>query len=183
VYGKRDDFNFPIVNLPFICSNIPTAPAYGIYISQSIRYSGVCGSYQDFHDRWLLLTRKLLNQVKLKSSLRKFYGLHHDIVDRYGISVRNDHGYVPLVVNTSQSFPHSWLITGCVARVIRRVPLVDHELPILSEHMRSTPGFSGVRVAWSLVLCLMYCSSLSLLFLSLSCLSFELRLPITPLVS
>ena len=37
------------------------------------------------------LTRKLLNQgfflVKLKSSLRKFDGGHHDLVDRYGISV------------------------------------------------------------------------------------------------
>jgi hypothetical protein len=41
--------------------------------------------------RGLLLTRILLNQgfllVKLKSSLRKFYGRHHDLVDCYGISV------------------------------------------------------------------------------------------------
>jgi hypothetical protein len=48
-------------------------------------------SYQDFLDRGLLLTRKLLNQgfllVKLKSSLRRIYGPHHDLVDRYGISV------------------------------------------------------------------------------------------------
>ena len=91
LYHKRDDFNFPIVNFPFICSNIPAAPAYGVYISQLIRYSRACGSYQDFLDRGLLLTRKLLNQgfllVKLKSSLRKFYGRHHDLVDRYGISV------------------------------------------------------------------------------------------------
>jgi hypothetical protein len=27
---KRDDLDFPIVNLSFICSNIPTAPAYGV---------------------------------------------------------------------------------------------------------------------------------------------------------
>ena len=37
-----------------------------------------CGSYQDFVDIGLLLTRKLLNQaflfIKLKSSLRRFYG-------------------------------------------------------------------------------------------------------------
>jgi hypothetical protein len=26
-YNKRDDFIFPIVNFPFICSNIPAAPA------------------------------------------------------------------------------------------------------------------------------------------------------------
>ena len=72
-YDKRDDVNFPIVNFPFICSNIPAAPAYGVYISQMIRFSRACGSYQDFLDRGLLLTRKLLNQgfllVKLKSIL------------------------------------------------------------------------------------------------------------------
>ena len=71
LYDKRDDFNFPIVNFPFICSNIPAAPAYGVYISQMIRYSRACGSYQDILDRGLLLTRKLLNQgflvVNLKS--------------------------------------------------------------------------------------------------------------------
>ena len=61
-YDKRDDFNFLIVNFPFICSNIPASPAYGVYISQLIRYSRACGSYQDFLDRGLLLTRKLLNQ-------------------------------------------------------------------------------------------------------------------------
>jgi hypothetical protein len=91
LYDKRDDFNFPIVNFPFICSNISAASAYGVYISQLIRYSRACGSYQDFLDRELLLTRKLLNQgfllVKLKSSLRTFYDCHHDFVDRYGISV------------------------------------------------------------------------------------------------
>ena len=91
LYDKRDDFNFPIVNFPFICSNIPAAPAYGVYISQLIQYSRACGSYHDFLDRWLLLIMKLVNQgflvVKLKSSFRTFYGRHHDLVNRYGISV------------------------------------------------------------------------------------------------
>jgi hypothetical protein len=91
LYDKRDDFNFPIVNFLFICSKIPAAPAYGVYISQLIRYSRACCSYQDFLDIGLLLTRKLLNQgfllVKLKQSLRMFYGRHHDLVDRYGISM------------------------------------------------------------------------------------------------
>ena len=38
-----------------------------------------------------MLTRELLNQgfllIRLKPSLRKFYGGHNDLVDRYGISV------------------------------------------------------------------------------------------------
>jgi hypothetical protein len=75
LYDKRNDFNFPIVNSPFICSNIPAAPAYGVYISQMIRYSRACGYYQNFLDRGWPLTRKVLNQgfllVRLKSSLRK----------------------------------------------------------------------------------------------------------------
>ena len=39
LYDKLDDFNFPIVNFPFLSSNIPSAPAYGIYVSQLIRYA------------------------------------------------------------------------------------------------------------------------------------------------
>ena len=91
LYNNRDDFNFLIMNFPSICNNIPAAPVYGVYISQLIRYSRVFGSNQDFRNRGLLLTRRLLNQwfllVKLKSLLRKFYSRHHDLVDRYEISV------------------------------------------------------------------------------------------------
>ena len=61
-------------------------------------------------------------------------------------------GYVPLVVNTSRSFPHSRLITGFLTRLTRRVPLVEQELLTLQEHMSSPPVFSGVRVTQSLVL-------------------------------
>jgi hypothetical protein len=30
LYDKRDDFDFAIVNFPFLCSNIPLSPAYGV---------------------------------------------------------------------------------------------------------------------------------------------------------
>ena len=80
---QYDNFNFPIVNFPFICYNIPAAPAYGVYISQLLRYSRACTSYHDFLDREMLLTRKLMNQrfllVKFKAS--------HALVESYGISV------------------------------------------------------------------------------------------------
>jgi hypothetical protein len=36
LYDKRDDFDFAIVNFPFLCSNIPLSPAYGVYIFQLI---------------------------------------------------------------------------------------------------------------------------------------------------
>ena len=90
------------MNFPFICSNIPAAPAYGVYISQLIDIPELVVPI-----RISLLLNQGFLLVKLKSSLRTFYGRHHDLVDRYGICVTNDHGYVPLVVNTSRSFPRS----------------------------------------------------------------------------
>ena len=81
------------------------------------------------------------------------------------LSFTNDHGYVPLVVNSSRSFPHSRLITGFVTRLTQRVPLVDQELTTLSEHLSSPPAVCGVRVTRSLVLyvcfvdrCLSFCT-------------------------
>jgi hypothetical protein len=59
-------------------------------------------------------------------------------------------------VNTSRSFPHSWFIIGFVTRLIRRVPLVEQELPTLPEHLSSPPVFS---VPGSLVLCVCFVDS------------------------
>ena len=48
VYDKRDDFNFHIVNFPYMCSNIPAKPTYGVYISQLIRICRICDNYSSF---------------------------------------------------------------------------------------------------------------------------------------
>jgi len=154
------------VIFPFICSNIPAAPAYWEYISQLIWYSRPCGSYQDFLDRGLLLTRKTLNQRVPIGYVEVFtsnvYGFHHDFINRYGICVTTDHGYVPLVSN-ARSFLHSRffiIITGVVIRVTRRVPLVEQGLITLQEHTSPLPVFSAVHVARSLIFCVMFCRSL-----------------------
>ena len=62
LYDKRDDFTFPIVNFPFISSNIPASPAYGVYISQLLHYSRACAEYIDFLDRAQMLGQKLLQR-------------------------------------------------------------------------------------------------------------------------
>ena len=51
--------------------------------------------------------------------------------------------YVPFVINTSWSFPHSWLIIWFAAMLTRRVTLVEQELLILSEHLSSPPVLVG----------------------------------------
>ena len=74
----------------------------------------------------------------------------------WNICVTNDHGYVLLVVNNSWSFTHSWLITGFVTRITRRLPLVEQEQLTLPENLSSLPAFSGDRVTWTLVLCVCF---------------------------
>ena len=46
IYDKRDDFNFHITNFPFLSSNIPSSPVYGVFIFQLIRYARACSSYE-----------------------------------------------------------------------------------------------------------------------------------------
>ena len=88
---KRDDFNFHITNFPFLSSNIPSSPAYGVFISQLIRYARACSSYECFILRAARLSSKLLGQgyvmERLKSSLRKFYGRYGDLIKHYEVSL------------------------------------------------------------------------------------------------
>jgi len=91
LYDKRDDFNFLIVNYPFLESNIPSYPSYGVYMSQLIRYSRTCDSYQDYIHRSVLLTKKLLSRVfietRLISTLKKFFSRYHHLTLPYRVSV------------------------------------------------------------------------------------------------
>ena len=62
VFDKRDSFNFRIVNFPFLNSNIPTAPAYGVYISQLVRIGRICDEYSKFAGRNYAITSRLVKQ-------------------------------------------------------------------------------------------------------------------------
>ena len=91
LYDKRDDFDFPIVNFPFMDSNIPSSPAYGIYISQLIRYARACSDYEDFIARCKILTSKLIKEgydnAKLKVAAKKFCGPHFELFNTFRTSV------------------------------------------------------------------------------------------------
>ena len=56
IYDKRDDFNFEIVNSPFLDGDVPRSPSYCVYISQLIRFARVCSYVDDFNSRNLILT-------------------------------------------------------------------------------------------------------------------------------
>ena len=80
-------FGFHIVNFPFMSSNIPSAPAYGVYASQLIHYASCCSNYSGFslHHR-ALMTRLLSQGYKvncLSNTFKKFYGSYIDVVRQY----------------------------------------------------------------------------------------------------
>jgi hypothetical protein len=116
----------------------------------------------------LLLTRKLLTIgflfVNLKSSLRTFNSRHHDLVNRYEISFTYDHIYSTCRKHY-RSFSYSWLATGFVTKVIRRVSLVEQKMLTIPKHLCSPLVFSEFRVARSLLFCVLFCRSPFVLFL------------------
>ena len=90
IYDKWDDFNSKIINFPNMCSNIPASPAYGVYISQLIRYPRASSNYSDFPKRHLHLRNRLLDQgykkIRLIGSLKKFIFRYQDLVEIYFVS-------------------------------------------------------------------------------------------------
>ena len=63
---KSNDSDFEIVNFPFLDGDVPRSPSYGVYISQLIRFARVCSNIDDFNNKTLFMTAKLLKQDNIK---------------------------------------------------------------------------------------------------------------------
>ena len=85
-----------MVNFPYLSNHIPESPAYGVFVSQLIRYARVCSKY-DFLFRGSILVSKLLKQgyssQRLQTTFRKFYGRHTDLVHIFDTSVSYVEGF------------------------------------------------------------------------------------------
>ena len=92
IYDKRDDFNFEIVNFPFLDGDVPRSPSNGVYISQLIRFASVCSYVDDFNNRNLFLTAKLLKQGyryhKIRKTFSKFYHRHSELIVKFNIGLK-----------------------------------------------------------------------------------------------
>jgi hypothetical protein len=92
IYDKRDDFNFNIVNYPQLDGDVPRATSYGVYISQLIRFARACSSINDFNDRNLIITEKLLKQGyrynKLRKTFAKFYYRNISLISKYKCTLK-----------------------------------------------------------------------------------------------
>ena len=71
IYDKRDDFNFDIVNFPFLDGDVPRSASYGVYISKLIRFARVSSHVDGFNTRNYVLTAKLLRQGYRYHKLRR----------------------------------------------------------------------------------------------------------------
>ena len=116
-------------------SIIPSSPAYGVFISQLIRYARACSSYECFILRARRLSSKLLKQgylvERLKSSFRKFYGRYGDLIQQYEVSLSRmlndiltlDQQWLP---NQSDFPPISWPLLPTLTFTELRVVSIEH---------------------------------------------------------
>ena len=93
IYDKRDDFDFDIVNFPFLDGDVPRRPSYGVYISQLIRFARVCSHVDDFNTCNKCLTAKLLKQGyryhKLRKAFSKFYRRHYGLISKFNVGLKS----------------------------------------------------------------------------------------------
>ena len=93
IYDKRDDFDFDIVNFPFLEGDVPRRPSYGVYISQLIRFARVCSHVDDFNTRNKCLTAKLLKQGyryhKLRKAFSKFYRRRYGLISKFNVGLKS----------------------------------------------------------------------------------------------
>ena len=62
LYDKRRDFNFDIVQFPDLNGCIPSKPAYGLVVSQLLRYYKICSSDTGFIKNTVLLLSTLMKK-------------------------------------------------------------------------------------------------------------------------
>ena len=92
IYDKRDNFDFDIVNFPFLYGDVPRSTSYVFNISQLIQFARVSGHVYDFDTRNTVLTAKLLRQGyryhKIRKANSKFYRRHFDIVSKDNVGLK-----------------------------------------------------------------------------------------------
>ena len=92
IYDHRDDFDFDIINFPFLDGDVPRRTSYGVYISQLIRFARASSNLSDLNCRNKALTAKLLRQgyryFKLRKAFSKFYRRHTALTEKYNVGLK-----------------------------------------------------------------------------------------------
>ena len=59
VYCKMDDYQFEVITLPFLSSNIAKEMCYYVYFGQVLRFLRICTKLEHFKERCCYLTKLL----------------------------------------------------------------------------------------------------------------------------
>ena len=93
IYDKHDDFDFEIVNFPFLDGDVPRSTSYGVNISTLIRFARASSHVADFNTCNKLLTQRLLKQGyryhKLHKTFSKFYRQYYDLISQFQVGVKS----------------------------------------------------------------------------------------------
>ena len=90
IYDKRDDFDFEIVNFPFLDGDVPRAASYGVYISQLIQFVRASSHVTDFNTRNKLLTaNQCYRYHELRKAFSKFYRRHSNLVSKFNVGLKS----------------------------------------------------------------------------------------------
>ena len=91
-YDKRNDFDFDIVNFPFLDGDVHRRASYGVYISQLVRFARVCNNVTDFNPQNKCLTAKLLQHGyryhKLRNTFSNFYCRHYELMFTHKVGLK-----------------------------------------------------------------------------------------------
>jgi len=72
-YDKRNDFDFDVSNYPHLNGNIPYSAAYGVYMSQLLRFCDINSEATSFFKDVKAMSKKFLNQGFSKDELAKTF--------------------------------------------------------------------------------------------------------------
>ena len=95
LYDKRTDYNFEVINYPFLDGNIPKGQSYGILISQLVRLAQINSSFNNFVSDCKFLVQKLDRQsfdiAALRNCFEIFVSKYFNIWGKFGINLKLEH--------------------------------------------------------------------------------------------
>ena len=151
IYDKRDDFDFDIVNLPFLDGDVPRSTSFGIYIFQLIRFARVSSHVVDFNARNKSLTAKLLQRGyrchKLRETFSKFYRRHYELVSKFNVGLKT-----PLHQGLSEPEFYGDLVYKLKKKNVGRADFSDQFRKIIVRYKRIGYNINIMRQSACLVL-------------------------------
>ena len=93
ISNKRDDYDFEIVDSPFLDGDVPRSISYGVYISQLIRFARASSHVADFNTRNKLLAQVLIKQGYqyhyLPNTFSKFYRRYYNLIGKFLVGLKS----------------------------------------------------------------------------------------------